>query len=128
MEISSQLPDMVDQYIVARDQRLVLERQVAEMEKLEKVLKDAIIAKAKHEGLTAVGAKQGLVKINSLIEPRADDWPSVYAYIKENDAFDLLHRRLTSDAVKARWENGVEIPGVGKAEVWKLSVSHNPKE
>ena len=70
-----------------------------------------------------MGAANGIVKMSTLIEPVATEWTLIWDHIKETGEFDLLHRRLTSLAVKARWEEGIELPGVGKQEVYKLSVS-----
>ena len=38
------------------------------------------------------------------IKPRATDWTAFYAWIKENDAFEFLHKRITADAVAAYME------------------------
>jgi hypothetical protein len=121
--ISSQLPDLVNQYISVRAQRLAKDAEVKEIKEFEEVLKDAIISKYREQGLKALGASNGVVKMSILIEPVAQDWIPVWEYIKETGAFDLLHKRLTNTAVKERWEAGVEIPGVGRVEVYKLSVS-----
>jgi hypothetical protein len=58
-----------------------------------------------------------------LKEPVANNWPEIYDYIKEHGAWELLHKRLTSTAVKEHWEAGEELPGIGVTEVYKLSVS-----
>jgi hypothetical protein len=121
--ISSLLPDLISNYIIIRDQRLALDKQAAEIKETEDVLNKAIIAKMKEEKVEVAGKIGGFVKMKKNVEPTADDWPAVWKYIKENDAFELLHKRLTSEAVKERWENNVEIPGVGRKDVYKLSVS-----
>jgi hypothetical protein len=61
--------------------------------------------------------------MSTLIEPVAVEWVEIWGYIRETGEFDLLHRRIANLAVKARWEDGKEIPGVGKQEIFKLSVS-----
>ncbi len=38
------------------------------------------------------------------IKPRATDWTAFYAWIKENDAFEFLHKRITADSVAAYME------------------------
>jgi hypothetical protein len=121
--ISSHLPDLVDQYISLRAQRLAFEKQAADVKETEEVLKNAIIAKFKEGDLKALGSKNGLVKMTTLIEPQAQDWLQTWEYIRETNQFDLLHKRLTNTAVKERWEAGIEIPGVGRQEVYKLTVS-----
>ena len=73
--------------------------------------------------MTAMGGKMGVVKLHESIEPIAEDWPKTWAFIKEHDAFELLHKRLTVTAVKERWEHGEEIPGVGRVPKYSLTVS-----
>ena len=121
--ISSQLPDLINQFISVRAQRLALDREAKEIKEFEEILKDAIIAKYKEQGIKAMGATNGLVKMTILIEPLASDWLSIWEHIRATGEFDLLHRRLTSLAVKERWDHEIEIPGVGRSEVYKLSVS-----
>jgi hypothetical protein len=123
MNISSLLPDLIDQYITARAERLMLDKQVEQMKEHEELLKKAIIAKYQEQGLTLLGSNLGVVKLTEADEPVAQDWVAVWDYIKENNAFELLHKRLTNTAVKERWETGEEIPGVGKQKVYRLSVS-----
>jgi len=121
--ISSHLPDLVNAYIAHRTQRLAKEKEAAEIKELEETLKDAIISKFKEQGLKALGAENGTVKMSSAIEPVGQDWIATWAYIRETGEFDLLHRRLANLAVKERWDAGKEVPGVGKQEVFKLTVS-----
>lgn len=123
MTISSHLPDMVDAYIVARSQRLALDKEVTELKEHEELLKDAIISKFKESGTTATGGQMGLVKMTVVTEPVALDWPSIWEHIKETGDFSLLHKRLANLAIKEHWEAGEIIPGVGVQDVYKLSVS-----
>jgi hypothetical protein len=121
--ISSHLPDLINQYISVRAQRLAKDAEAMEIKEFEDVLKGAIIGKYKEQGIKTLGAANGIVKMTTLIEPVAQDWPPIWAYIRETGQFDLLHKRLANLAVKERWEAGIELPGVGRAEVFKLSVS-----
>ena len=121
--ISSQLPDLVNAYISHRTQRLAKEKEVELIKEAEEELKKTIITKFKEQGLKALGADNGIVKMSSTDEPKAENWDEIWNYIKETGEFDLLHKRLTNTAVKARWEDGVLIPGVGKETVYRLTVS-----
>ena len=123
MNISTHLPDLVDQYISFRAQRLAVDKKVAELKEMEESLKKAIIAKMKDESMSAVGGANGLVKMTVLREPVANDWSALYDFIKANDAFELLHKRLSTVAVKERADDGEILPGIGWTDVYKLSVS-----
>lgn len=123
IKISSHLPDVVDAYISIRAQRLQLDRQAAEVKEQEETLKEHLISSFRTSGTTALGGQAGLVKMTKTIEPDPTNWDELYIYIKANDAWELLHKRVGSQAVKERWEAGEEIPGIGRREVYKLSVS-----
>jgi hypothetical protein len=121
--ISSHLPDIVNHYISIRAQRLDLDRQAAIIKEQEDDLQKVIIAKMREGDLKALGATNGLVKLKESEEPIAENWAEVWQFIKENDAWELLHKRLTTTAVKERWADGIAVPGVGKSTVFKLTVS-----
>lgn len=121
--ISSFLPDLVNQYISVRAQRLNLEKEAATVEEVEKELSKTIIAKMREGDLKALGASGGLVKLQETEEPVAENWEEIWKYIKEKDAWELLHKRITVTAVRERWEDGEAVPGVGKITKYKLSVS-----
>jgi hypothetical protein len=121
--ISSHLPDLMDAYIRARADRLDLERQAEEIKESEDDLARTIIAKMRESGIKAMGASLGLVKLGETEEPVAENWVEIWQYIKENDAWDLVHKRITVTAVRARWEDGEAVPGVGKITKYKLTVS-----
>jgi len=128
MSISSHLPDLVNNYISLRAQRLVLDKDVAALKEQEETLKDAIISKFREGSMTACGATNGLVKMTKLVEPVATDWPALWEHIRETGRFELLHKRVANLAVKEHWEAGEVIPGVGQQEVYKLSVSKSTKQ
>jgi hypothetical protein len=121
--LSSHLPDLVNQYIAIRAQRLVLDKQADDLKAQEDGLKDVIVSKLREGGMKAIGAANGLVKMSETDEPTATDWPAFWAYIRETGNFEMLHKRVTVTAVKEHWEAGETIPGIGKTTVYKLSVS-----
>jgi hypothetical protein len=121
--ISSHLPDLVNQYISIRAQRLELDRQSKVVKEAEDDLQKVIVSKMREGDMKALGAANGLVKLHESEEPVAENWEEIWAFIKANDAWELLHKRITITAVKERWNDGVAVPGVGKSTVYKLTVS-----
>jgi hypothetical protein len=53
--------------------------------------------------------------------PSSEDWNATFDYIKENDAFYLLYKRLSSTAVQELMDEGITIPGVKVHEKVTLS-------
>ena len=122
-KVSSHLPDLVDAYIAKRDERLKLDKEAAALKEHEDDLHKVIIAKLREQGATAYGGLRGVVKMHENVEPNVEDWPQTYEYIKANDAWELLHKRITVTAVKERWDAGEAVPGVGRVTKYKLTVS-----
>jgi len=115
--------EKVDLYYKTREQRLLMQKQVDNVETEEKKLKEEIIRELQASQVTSIGGQIARVTIQEKIKPIAQDWSQIHAWIKENDAFDLMQRRLTEAAVKARWEEGIKIPGVDSFTVFDLSVA-----
>ena len=64
--------------------------------------------KFKTDAATAGWRKQKKVKV--------DNWMNVMQYIKDNDAFDILQRRIAPAQLEARLEAGAVIDGVSVTE------------
>ena len=124
--ISSHLPDLINQYISVRAQRLILDKEAASIKEVEDELQKTIVAKFREGDITAQGASNGLVKMTEVVEPvvnTPEDWDVFREYIVEHDAWELIHKRVTVTSVRERWEAGEEIPGIGRMTKYKLSVS-----
>jgi len=59
--------------------------------------------------------------VNTL--PVAKDWEAIYEYVKENDAFYLLFKRLSSTAYKEMLEAGEVLPGAESYEKETISIT-----
>jgi hypothetical protein len=56
--------------------------------------------------------------------PIIEDLQAFQQYIVDNDAWDCAQSlRPSAPAIRDRWDNNVEIPGVGTAVDTKLSVT-----
>lgn len=71
---------------------------------------------------SGIMGKVGRVKVTVKVKPTVEDWPSLYAHIKKTGSFELLQKRLGEAAVKERWDDKKEIPGVGRFNAVGLSV------
>jgi len=121
MELA-ELSALVDTFDEARQKRLAADRTAKDLKSKEVRLKEEIM----HEMLDQdVGFAAGLkirVKISKKSKPQATDWSKVYEYMVENDAMDLVQKRLHEGAIKLRLEDGIEIPGIEFYEVTDLSI------
>jgi len=113
-----------EQYFAIRSNRLALQRQADELEQQEK---DILYELTKELDFSNIGYSRqfnGFVfKANrkDLVTPI--DWGLILPYIKETGEVDLLQKRLTDSAVKARWDAGLTIPGIEKSYKWAVTVT-----
>ena len=99
----------------ATERWMVCKREIAQINKEVAVLIDkrkaeqAEIEARMDEYLTVhkvknASTKAGVFFREMTVKPRATDWTAFYNWIKENDAFEFLHKRITADAVAAYME------------------------
>lgn len=105
-----------------RTKRLAAQKVADEIKADEDALKEHIINNVP-KGDTGASGKHHHVSVYTDVIPRAADWDKVWAYIKKTGSFDLLQRRLNDAAVKERWEDKKQIPGVESFNVVKVSLT-----
>lgn len=113
----------IDLLYKVRQDRRVLTKKADDEEKQEKLLQLAILAMFKKSDLEGGKGKVGQGNIVNSDVPTVKDKKKFYAYIKKTGAFDLLQGRLSSEAFRARWDAGKNVPGVEKFQVVKLSIT-----
>lgn len=104
-----QIPDIIDQIYELRQKRDrivdLYDEQIQSLRaKLSTAMKVAKVRKARGTYAQAVACQ--------VTDVKAVDWNAIYQYIDENDAIDLLQKRLTPTAVTDRFNAGEHIPGV----------------
>lgn len=105
-------------HINIRDARAALRRQFDEadaelkksLEKLESIMLDHL----NRHGMDSVRTEAGTFYRQEEITPSAADWNSFYRWIKDNDAWDALERRIKKTFIKeyAEAHGGGLPPGV----------------
>ena len=118
-----QLAYLVDQYENARAERLAADKVAKELKSKETKLHDELCDALAESGVGMVGGSTHKVTLKITRKPQAADWPALYEYIKQNNAFELLQRRLGERAINERLEQGEDIPGLSFFNKRSLSVS-----
>lgn len=117
------VPALIDEYQRVRADRLAKEKEAKAIKDVERGHMETILEALRESETEAIGGTTHLAKRVVKDEPIAEDWEKIHAHIQATGEFDLLHRRLTDTAIKARWDDGVEVPGVGAFPVEKLSLT-----
>lgn len=114
---------IAQQYWNARTARLAKDKEAEQLKEVETTLKQQLIDTLHSLNISSVGDPQRNYALVQKLEPQADDWARIYAHIRETGDFDLMYRRINEKAVKERWEDGKNVPGVQKFPVEVLSVT-----
>lgn len=112
-----------DKLYELREKRRELKRQADALEEEEKALKAHIIDNLPKSEASGVSGKVARVSVVKKTVPRVEDWDKVYAFVKKNNRFDLLQRRLNDGAVAEMWEAKKQVPGVGTFEAVSVSLN-----
>lgn len=106
--------DVIRTYMKLRDQKAAIEAQVkdevstikAKLEKLEAYLKTQMDA----QGLTSFKSDYGTAFLTTTDYANVADWDAVLGFIRDNEAFDMLEKRVSKIAVRGYIEEKKSVP------------------
>jgi hypothetical protein len=105
---------VIKKYMKLREEKAVVEAEIKErmdaikanMEKLEAWLK----AKLDADGLTSFKTDYGTAFLTTTDFASVENWDAVLRFIREEDAFDMLEKRVSKTAVRGYIEANKEVP------------------
>lgn len=109
--------DLVEAYVAIRDEKRALEQSVeAQLKELDDQL--AIISNAlndlcKELGADSIRTGHGTVIRSVKTKYWTNDWPSIYDFIKEHNAFELLEKRIHQSNMKQFLEENEDVHPMG---------------
>lgn len=89
-----------------REERHALQRRADRLKEAETALSDFFINTLPRSDATGIAGRVARVQIEIKPVPQVADWDRLYAYIKANDAFELVQRRLGEGAAKELLDAG----------------------
>ena len=127
MNTKTSIGSMIDGLYDLRAQRLAIEKQVEELKAAETEMREAIIGTLKESGLEGAKGETATASLQYKIKPNVQDWDAVYDYIRENDMFALLQKRLTTTLWAALQEDGITVPGTEGIPIVDLSLTKSKR-
>lgn len=105
---------VIKKYMKLRSQKEAVEAEIkervdqikADMAKLEAFLQ----AKMDADGLTSFKSEHGTAFLTTTDFANVDDWDAVLRFIREEEAFDMLEKRVSKTAVRGYIEANKEVP------------------
>ena len=112
--MSIKVDDVISTYMKLKSQKDTIEattkEQVAaikaKMEKLESWIKE----QADAQGVTSFKTKHGTAFLTTTDYANVADWDAMLTFVKENDAYDMLEKRVSKTAVRGYIEQTKAVP------------------
>ena len=123
VEFPDDLGTCIDKYYQLRAQRLNLEKEVKERKRTEKAYMEHIVAQLRSINMENGGGRVANASIKEVEVPTPKDWPAIWEFVEENNAWDLLQKRLSGKAVQERWDQEIVIPGIDTFTKVSLSLT-----
>jgi len=114
MSTTPNVGDVIRTYMKLRDQKAAIEAETkervadlkAKMEKLEAYLKAQMDA----QGLTSFKSDYGTAFLTTTDYANVADWDAVISFIRDNEAYDMLEKRVSKIAVRGYIEQFKAVP------------------
>lgn len=105
---------VIKKYMKLRSQKEAVEAEIkervdkikADMAKLEAFLQ----AKMDADGLTSFKSEHGTAFLTTTDFANVDNWDAVLQFIREEEAYDMLEKRVSKTAVRGYIEANKEVP------------------
>jgi hypothetical protein len=112
-----------DLYSDVRALRLAMDKEVEAVKAREAEIREHIIGNLSKSEDTGAAGLRYRAQIVMKDQPRAVDWPALWAFIAKNNRFDLLQKRLGEKAVMDMVEQGEKLPGVEVIHIPDVSIT-----
>jgi hypothetical protein len=109
---------MVKAYIKIRDKRAEIKKEFEEQDKALKekleLIESEMLRHMQETGIESIKTAAGTFYRQEEVTPTGSDWDAFYTWVKTNDAFDALERRIKKGFIKEYMETheGGIPPGV----------------
>lgn len=130
--MSDALPTMtlgqaIDNLYEARAARLAKAQEVKDLQVKEAVAKANVLKMLGATGLAKASGMTATASITTEDVPYIKDWDAIHKYIKENDRFDLVQRRIGVVAWRDLFKDGILVPGTEAAVDTDISLTKSKR-
>jgi len=119
--------DLIQLYINLRTEKAAVEAEVkSRVDKIRtqmKTVEAMLLKQLSDQDATSFKTSSGTAYITTTDYTSVQDWDAVLDYVKKNDAYDLLERRVSRMAVRAHIDSQATVPpGVNFSTKMGISV------
>lgn len=113
----------IDKLIRLRQKRMAAQKKADEIKKEESLLTESLIEICAKQKIEKASGKLGTFSIKMAPFPVVKDWNEFYAYVRKQDAFELLQKRVGVGAWRERVEAGKVPSGTEVSEIWTSTLT-----
>jgi len=118
---------MIDGLYALRQQRLELTKTVDALKTQEVGVREQILEMLDTMGCAKASGYQATCGVKESIEPVPEDWEMIHNYIRTENRFDLIQKRLSAPAWRELRDNGLLVPGTSAMTVRDLSLTKSTR-
>lgn len=112
MKLPKTLAACADLLYETRLARYDLQHEVDDMKKLEAALEERFRLELPQDGASGISGAVARIQLSPKVKPVVEDWDKFYTYVRKNNAFEMLQRRLNEGAARDFADtNGRRVPG-----------------
>ena len=115
------LDEVLTNLSLAKKEYTARSKEADEAKGYQNTLTNIVIGMMDQAGIKTAGNDCISVSVGSDIMPTVEDWEKVFDYVKENDAWHVLQKRISAGAYRELLNMGEEIPGIKSFDKTKLN-------
>lgn len=123
MKYPKQIGLCIDMLYEMRAERLAAQKQVDSMKKDEAALEEHILKVFGKSELNGAKGSVATAAIKTIRTANLTDWDAFVAWVAKTKSWDCLRKQPAVTAVKERWDDGKEVPGVEPFDKIDLSLT-----
>jgi hypothetical protein len=112
-------------YTKIRAKRLELEKEVSALQEQQDMVAEEIVKLCKEQGVQTMRTEYGTISLRTSKRYWTSDWQSMYNFIKEHDAFALLHQRINTTNMNQFLEENPDLhpPGLNADATQTVAIT-----
>jgi len=114
---------MIDGLYALRQQRLEFTKTVDALKAQETAARERILEMLDGMGCAKASGYMATCGVKESIEPVPEDWEMIHNYIRTENRFDLIQKRLSAPAWRELRDSGLLVPGTSAVTVRDLSLT-----
>jgi hypothetical protein len=117
----------IDSLYALRQARLEKQREVDAMKAEEAQFRVHIIELLENAGLAKASGGMATAGIRTTVEPLVVDWDPVFEFIRKENRFELIQKRISAPAWRELKESGILVPGTEENPVIDISLTKSTR-